>query len=109
MVSTQSTWGPHSVENLILGIIENHFTEPQNLEKSCWTKPIPVIVAVVRPVRIVTAKSANVLAARQAAKTVHVLAASRKSTKIQEKNEEINKIFTIVTLKKYFDIDFNHV
>ena len=52
-----------------------------------------------RPVRIATARSANVLAARQAAKTVHVLAASRKSTKIQEKNEEINKIFTIVILK----------
>merc|ERR1739842_34643 len=78
MVSTQSTWGPHSVENLILGIIENHFTEPQNLKKSCWTKPIPVIVAVARPVRIATAKSANVLAARQAAKTVHVLDASSK-------------------------------
>ena len=70
---------------------------------------IPVSVAVARPVRIATAKSANVLAARQAAKTVHVLAASRKSTKIQEKNEEINKNFTIVILKKYFDIDFNDV
>merc|ERR1739842_246548 len=101
--------GPHSVENLILRIIENHFAKHQNLKKSCWTKPIPVSVAVARPVRIATAKNVNVLAARQAAKTVHVLAASRKSTKIQEKNEEINKIFTIVILKKYLDIDFNYV
>merc|ERR1712127_293441 len=101
--------GPHSVENLILRIIENHFAEPQNLKKSCWTKPMPVSVAVARPVRIATAKSANVLAARQAAITVHVLAARSESTKIQEKNEEINKNFTIVIIKRYFDIDFNPV
>ena len=62
-----------------------------------------------RPVQIATARSANVPAARQAAITVHVLAARSESTKIQEKNEEINKIFTIVIIKKYFDIDFNHV
>ena len=27
----------HSWENLSLRIIKNHFTEPQNLKKSCWT------------------------------------------------------------------------
>merc|ERR1712210_237923 len=69
--------GPHSVENLLLHIIENHFTDPKNLKKSCWTKPIPVTVAVARPVPIVTARSADVPAVRKAAITVLVLGASR--------------------------------
>ena len=56
---------------------------------------IPVSVAVARPVRIATARSVNVPAAQQAAITVHVPAASE-STKIQEKNEEINKLLQLL-------------
>merc|ERR1711894_376808 len=100
--------GPHSVENLSLRIIENHFTEPQNLKKSCWTKPIPVTVAAARPVPIVTARSANVPAARQTAITVHVLAARSESTKMQDKMKKLTT-FTIVMIKKYFDKNFDHL
>ena len=53
-------------------------------------------VAVARPVQIATARSVNVLAAQQAAITVHVLAARSESTKIQEKNEEINKFLQLL-------------
>merc|ERR1712021_45547 len=80
--------GPHSGENLSLRIIENHFIEPQNLKKSCWTKPIPAIVAVARPVRIATARAAHVPAAQKTAKTVHVPAARNNSTKMEEKKKK---------------------
>ena len=50
-------------------------------------------VAVARPVPIATARSANVPAARQTAITVHVLAARSESTKMQDKNEEINNFY----------------
>merc|ERR1712051_159974 len=97
--------GPHSVENLLLQSSKNHFTEPQNLKKSCWTKPIPVTVAVVRPVPIVTARSADVPAVRKAAITVLVLVASRtylaartESTKINPKYKTKMKKLTNFTI-----------
>ena len=48
-------------------------------------------VAVVIAALIATARVADVPAAQKTAITVHVLAARIESTKLQDKNEEINK------------------
>mgnify|MGYP001165729934 CR=1 FL=1 len=50
-----------------------------------------MIVAVAIPAVIAAAKVADVPAAQKTAITVHVPAARIESTKLQDKNEEINK------------------
>ena len=50
-----------------------------------------MIVAVAIPAVIAAARVVDVPAAQKTAITVHVLAARIESTKLQDKNEEINK------------------